>query len=94
MVAVQGYFKNNIFINESNIPIPDGQPVIVTILENTQPEVQRPEAQRRKSSISEFRAAVHADTEELSEDFEKTPAERAKIRELDFSEGADSVEIL
>jgi hypothetical protein len=83
MVAVQGYFKNNIFINESNIPIPEEQPVIVTILDGKEWD-RRSEAKRQKSIFAEFYKAIQEDPEVLGEEFDKALAERPKFRELDI----------
>jgi hypothetical protein len=83
MVAVQGYFKNNIFINESNIPIPEERPVIITILDDKEGD-QRSEAKRQKAIFAEFYTAIQADPEVLGEEFDKTMAERPKFREIDI----------
>jgi hypothetical protein len=84
VAAVQGYFKNNIFINESHIPIPEGQPVIITIL-NDGPAVSASESKRQKVIFSEFYAAIQADSEILGEEFDKTLADRLHFRETDVS---------
>jgi hypothetical protein len=83
MEAVKGYFKDKIFISDSNVAIPDGQPVIVTILDF--PESVVSEAQRQKQIFRETYAAIQADPEELSEEFDKVLAEGIAFRDIDFS---------
>jgi hypothetical protein len=83
MTAIQGYFKNNVFINESNIPIPEEQPVTITVLEN-RPMNPEAESKRQKAIFSEFYAAIQADSEELGEEFDKILADRPKFREIDI----------
>jgi hypothetical protein len=83
MVAVQGYFKNNAFINQSNIPIPEGRTVIITVLDGKTQDT-REESQRQKAIFSEFYAAIQADSEVLGEEFDKVLADKPKFRELDI----------
>jgi PII-like signaling protein len=83
MVAVKGYFKDKTFHSDSDVSIPDGQPVIVTILDF--PERTISEAQRQKQIFMETFAAIQADPEELGEEFDKVLAEGIKFRVIDFS---------
>jgi hypothetical protein len=81
MASVQGYFKNNVFINKSHIPIPEGQPVLVSFPDNG---VVISESQRQKAVFSEFYAAIQMDTEELGEVFDKALEDRPRFHELDL----------
>jgi hypothetical protein len=83
MEAVKGYFKDKTFISDSDVSIPDGRPVIVTILDF--PERAVSEAQRQKQIIKETYAAIQADPEELGEEFDTVLAEGIKFRDIDFS---------
>jgi hypothetical protein len=84
MIAVQGYFKNKTFITDSNISIPDGQPAIVTVLDA--PAVNEAEdAQRQKKIFREFYAAIQADSEKLTGEFDKVLAEGLHFRDIDLS---------
>jgi hypothetical protein len=83
VVAVKGYFKDKTFIGDSDVSIPDGQPVIVTILDFPASAVS--EAQRQKNIFMETYAAIQADPEELGEEFDTVLAEGIKLRDIDFS---------
>ncbi|GHV46648.1 hypothetical protein AGMMS49546_35030 [Spirochaetia bacterium] len=85
MTTVQGYFKNKAFVTDSNIFIPDGQPVLVTILEN-KPTNEAAEAQRLRKIYTEYFDAIQAvEGEELTEEFDKVLAEGITFRDVDFS---------
>jgi hypothetical protein len=90
MVAVKGYFKNKTFHSESDIAIPDGQPVIVTILDfPTPPQEAQPtvsESQRQRELFREAFDAIQAvEGEELGEEFDKVLAQGLTFRDIDFS---------
>ncbi|MFP3042324.1 hypothetical protein LQZ19_10965 [Treponema primitia] len=82
MVAVQGYFKNDTFINESHIPIPEGKPVIITILDTK--ERGETESERQRKIFAECYAALRADPEELGEEFEIILKNRPKFQDTDL----------
>jgi hypothetical protein len=84
MVAVKGYFKGDNFVNETGIAIPDGRPVIVTILE----EEARPEAshyaecQRQKQLFQDFfKAWDEVEDEPLTAAFDEAITKGLHFRE-------------
>jgi hypothetical protein len=97
MTVVQGYFKDNTFVNESNIVIPNGCPVLVTILEPSakvqmdrdfppldekEPESPRNDAyQRQKKAFQEFLRAWKEIDEPLTAVFDQAVAEGMHFRE-------------
>ncbi|GHV76680.1 hypothetical protein AGMMS49942_15010 [Spirochaetia bacterium] len=84
MEAVKGYFKDKTFISDSDVSIPDGQPVIVTILDF--PKSPLSEAQRLRKIFAEGFDAIQAvEGEELTEEFDKALAEGMSFRNVDFS---------
>jgi hypothetical protein len=82
MIAVQGYFKNKTFITASDISIPDGQPVIVTVLD-TKTGNEAGEAKRQKKIFQESYAAIQADSEKLGEEFDWVVAEGLHFQDAD-----------
>jgi hypothetical protein len=85
MTTVQGYFKNRAFVTDSTIFIPDGQPILVTILEN-KPVNEATEAKRLRKIYSEYFDAIQAvDGEALTGEFDKVLAEGITFRDVDFS---------
>jgi hypothetical protein len=73
MIAVQGHFKDRIFISEEDIAIPDGSRAIVTFLDLPQQRtgVSMTESERQRKIFREISAALREDTEELPEEFDK-----------------------
>ncbi|GHV23570.1 hypothetical protein FACS189494_11620 [Spirochaetia bacterium] len=84
MEAVKGYFKDKTFISDSDVSIPDGQPVIVTILDFLKSPIS--EAQGLRKIFAEGFDAIQAvEGEELTEEFDKVLAEGISFRNVDFS---------
>ncbi|GHU74105.1 hypothetical protein FACS189450_14670 [Spirochaetia bacterium] len=84
MEAVKGYFKDKTFISDSDVSIPDGQPVIVTILDFLKSPVSESQG-LRKIFAEGFDAIQAVEGEELTEEFDKALAEGISFRNVDFS---------
>ncbi|GHV92666.1 hypothetical protein AGMMS50268_31690 [Spirochaetia bacterium] len=84
MVAVKGYFKDKTFHSDSDIAIPDGQPVIVTILDFLKSPVSEVQG-LRKIFAEGFDVIQAVEGEELTEEFDKALAEGISFRNADFS---------
>ncbi|GHU15581.1 hypothetical protein FACS1894163_02840 [Spirochaetia bacterium] len=84
MEAVKGYFKDKTFISDSDVSIPDGQPVIVTILDFLKSPVSESQG-LRKIFAEGFDAIQAVEGEELTEEFDKALAEGISSRNVDFS---------
>jgi hypothetical protein len=76
MLATKGYFKNNNFVNESDIAIPEGRSVIVTILEDGDIEEssQYTECQKQKEIFQDFFMAWEKIDEPLTDVFDRSIA--------------------
>jgi hypothetical protein len=88
MIAVQGHFKDRIFISEENIAIPDGSRVIVTFLDLPQQRasVFITESERQRKIFKEISAALREDAEELPEEFDKIINEGLKFNEVTYND--------
>jgi hypothetical protein len=82
MLTAKGYFKGSTFISDSGIAIPEGQPVVISLLEEERPleSNQYAECQKQKKVFQEFFMAWNEIDEPLTEAFDRSIAEGLHFR--------------
>ncbi|GHU47217.1 hypothetical protein FACS1894200_02220 [Spirochaetia bacterium] len=53
MLVIQGYFRNNVFINESDVPIPNDEPVRIISLDKNKTQF------KSRKEVEDFFDQVH-----------------------------------
>jgi hypothetical protein len=83
MLLVPGYFKNNIFVPNNDISIPDGTQAVVSVDDKRVDEAK--EAKKQLKAFKEFFAAIRTIPEELAPEFDEMIARGLKFEEIDLS---------
>jgi hypothetical protein len=83
MLVIPGIFKDNTFIPEKPLDLPDGTRGRFTIDERSIGEAKLAESQ--KTAAEAFIAGIEAIDEELPSEFDEEMAKGLKFQELDFS---------
>jgi hypothetical protein len=83
MLLVTGYFKNNTFVPEKNISIPDGTKAVVSVEDQALNKAKK--AERQLTVFEEFLAELDKDDEVLPPEFDEIIAKGIKLEEVDFS---------
>jgi hypothetical protein len=83
MLVVPGYFKDNVFVPEDSISIPDGTKALVSLEDAALNEAR--EAERQLPIFEEFFAALDKIDEELPPEFDQIIARGLKFGETVFS---------
>jgi hypothetical protein len=83
MLVIPGIFKDNTFIPEKPLDLPDGIRGQFTVDERSIGEAKLAESQR--VAVEAFVAGIEAIDEELPPEFDEEIAKRLKFQEVDFS---------
>ncbi|MDR0670223.1 MAG: hypothetical protein LBF95_09090 [Treponema sp.] len=83
MLVIPGIFKDNTFIPEKPLDLPDGTRGHFTVDEQSIGEVKLAESQR--TAVEAFVAGIEAIDEELPPEFGEEIAKRLRFQEVDFS---------
>jgi hypothetical protein len=83
MLFVSGYFKNNTFVPEKDISIPDGTKAVVSVEDKALGTVIK--AEQQLTVFKEFLAELDKDDEMLPPEFDEIIAQGIKFEEVNFS---------
>jgi hypothetical protein len=83
MFVIPGIFKDNTFIPERTLDLPDGTRGRFTVDEQSIGEAKLAESQR--AAVEAFVAGIEAIDEELPPEFDGEMAKGLKFQEVDFS---------
>jgi hypothetical protein len=83
MLVIPGIFKDNTFIPENPLDLPDGTKGQFTIDEQSVGEAKLAESQR--AAVEAFVAGIEAIDEELPPEFDREMAKGLRFQEVDFS---------
>jgi hypothetical protein len=83
MLVIPGIFKDNMFIPEKPLDLPDGARGQFSVDERSVSEAKM--AERQLAAVEAFVAEIEAINEELPPEFDVEMAKPLKFREVDFS---------
>jgi hypothetical protein len=83
MLLVTGYFKNNAFYPDKDVEIPDGTQAVVSVSALPLEDITETERQRR--IFADFFSALSEESEELTDQFDRSLERRIKFRDIPLS---------